>query len=115
MTSLEETMAVLLGTESEAKRLVQEAKDEAETLIRKGQEDFIRERDMRISAARQRAAAMLENARNAAQAEAEEIIRNGKARRERMQRAFEENARQVVHAIALEEAEAILEGRRRGR
>lgn len=113
MISLEETMAVFLGAESEAKRLVQEAREEADAMVRKGQDDFMRERDMRISSARQRASAVLDNARNASQKEAEEIIRNGKARRERMLQAFEEHAQEVARAIAIEEAEAILSGRGR--
>ncbi|ACZ18759.1 ATP synthase F0 subunit B [Thermanaerovibrio acidaminovorans] len=112
MISLEETLAVLLGADGEARRIVQEARDEAESMIARGQEEFMRQRDMRISAAKQRAAALIDNAQRAAQAEAEEILNNGRARRERMRKAFEENGRRVASAIALEEAEALLSGRR---
>lgn len=108
MAALQETLAVLLGAEGEAKRVVSEAKGEAEGLIRSSQDKFAQERDHRMAGARQQAASLLENARTAAETEASQILDLGKAERDRMTQRFGENARMVVQALAAETAERIL-------
>ena len=108
MAALQETLAVLLGAETEAKRVVSEARTESEDLRRTAQDKFALEREHRMASARQQATSLLETARTAAETEAAQILDLGKKERERMAQRFAENARAVAQALAAETAERIL-------
>lgn len=105
MPELQEILAVLLGAESEAKRVQEEAKQEAESTMSEAQDKFMRQREHRMAAAREQAAGLLNTAALAAKAEAEAVLESAKKERERMVGRFAENAHPVVAAIATETAE----------
>lgn len=108
MSSLQEALAVLLGAESEGNREVQEARSEAETLVKGMQEKMARDGERRLEAAREKASTVLENARAAADEEARSITELGKAERERTERRFREVAGGVVEAMVQESVELLL-------
>lgn len=108
MSTLHEVLAVLLGAESEARRIVNDSKDEAETLLHSTQEKFNVERANRMAAAHEQAKDIMETALNSARTEAEQIGALGNEERARMQRRFEENVEPVVDAMVSETAESFL-------
>ncbi|HOV28901.1 MAG TPA: hypothetical protein PLY83_02315 [Synergistales bacterium] len=113
MSSLQEALVVLLGAESEGVREVQEAKIQAEALLKETRERMAREAETRIQAARKKASAVLENARAAADEEARSVTEQGKSERERMERRFREIAGGVVDSLVQEAVETLL-GKRGG-
>ena len=64
MSTLQEVLAVLLGAESEAKRIVGDSKNEAESMLQTAQEKFSSERTSRMAAARGQAKDLMEAALN---------------------------------------------------
>lgn len=110
MSALQEALAVLLGAESEARRIVEEAKNESEDLQRTTKEHFASEREGRMAAAREQAKAIMENALSAATTEAKQILDLGAEERERVNRRFEENAASVVASVAAEAFDKMLTG-----
>ena len=61
MGTLQEVLAVLLGAESEAKRIVEDSKSESDGFLRSAQEKFAMERTNQMASAREQAKAVLEN------------------------------------------------------
>lgn len=110
MSALQEVLAVLLGAESEAKRIVDEAKSESTGVIRTTQDRFTAERENRMSAAREQAKSIMENALSSAQTEAKQILDLGKEERERVSKRFEENVDAVVASVIAETVDKILTG-----
>lgn len=110
MSALQEVLAVLLGAESEAKRIVDEAKSEYTNLLRVTQEKFTGERENRMSAAREQAKGIMGNALSAAQTEAKQILDLGKEERDRVARRFNENLDAVVGSVVAETVDRILAG-----
>jgi V/A-type H+-transporting ATPase subunit G/H len=108
LSSLQEALAVLLGAESEGTREVQEARSEAEALVKNMQEKMAKESEKRLEAAREKASTVLENARAAADEEARSITELGKSERERTERRFREVAGDVVDALIQESVEQLL-------
>jgi len=103
-STLQEALAVLLGAESEAKRVVEDSKNESESFLRTAQEKFASERTNQMASAREQAKGIMENALNSAKTEAEQIADLGKEERKRMQRRFDENVDSVVNSIVTEVA-----------
>ena len=112
MSTLHEVLAVLLGAESEAKRIIDDSKNESDRLLRTAQEKFASERANQMASAREQAKGIMETALNAAKTEADQIASLGKQERERMQKRFEENVDAVVSAIATETAENYISKKR---
>jgi F-type H+-transporting ATPase subunit b len=110
MSALQEVLTVLLGAESEAKRIVEDAKSESAGVIKTTQEFFIPDRESRIAAAREQAKALMANALTSAQTEAKQILDLGREDRERVDRRFEENVNAVVAAVLAETVERMLSG-----
>ncbi len=110
MSALQEVLAVLLGAESEAKRIVDEAKSESAGLLRTTQDKFTAERENRMNAAREQAKSVMENALSAAQTEAKQILDLGKEERERIGKRFDENIDAVVGSVVTETVDRILTG-----
>lgn len=110
MSALQEVLAVLLGAESEAKRIVEEARSESAGLLRTTQDKFMAERENRMNAAREQAKSVMENALSAAQTEAKQILDLGKEERERTGRRFDENIDSVVGSVVTETVDRILTG-----
>ena len=108
MSSLQEALAVLLGAESEGVREVQEARAEAEEMVKKASERMAHEQEKRLEGARSKARDLLDNARVAADEEARQISELGREERERMERRFREVAPGVVRAAARENVERLL-------
>ena len=52
MSTLQEVLAVLLGAESEAKRIVNDSKNESDNFLRSAQEKFAGERTNQMASAR---------------------------------------------------------------
>lgn len=105
MPELQEILAVLLGAESEAKRVQEDAKMESESLVRTAQDKFMVQREHRMAAAREQALGLLQSARSAAESEAAQVTEMGKKERERTGTRFSENVRAVVTALATEVAD----------
>lgn len=111
MSTLHEVLAVLLGAESEAKRIVAESKNESDTLLRSAQERFAGERANRMASAREQAKSVMDTALNAAKTEAQQISDLGREERGRMQKRFEENVDPVIETMLSEIAESYLKKR----
>lgn len=112
MSTLQEVLAVLLGAESEAKRIVDDSKNESDGLLRSAQDRFAGERTNQMASAREQAKGVMETALNSARTEAEQIADLGKEERTRMQKRFEENADPVIASMVSEIAESYLSKRR---
>ena len=114
MGTLQEVLAVLLGAESEAKRIVEDTKNESAGFLRAAQEKFAMERVNQMASAREQAKGLMETALNSARTEAEQIAVLGKEERTRMQKRFEENADPVIHSMVSEIAERYISKTKRG-
>lgn len=108
MSTLHEVLAVLLGAESEAKRVVEESKNECSSYLRSVQEKFASQRESEIESAREQAKSIIGNATNAAKAEAEQITAIGKDERERMQQHYDDNIDVLIDSMAAEIAENLI-------
>ena len=114
MGTLQEVLAVLLGAESEAKRIVEDSKSESDGFLRSAQEKFAMERTNQMASAREQAKGIMETALNSARTEAEQIADLGKEERTRMQKRFEENVDPVIDSMISERAERFISKTRRG-
>ena len=114
MGTLQEVLAVLLGVESEAKRIVEDSKSESDGFLRSAQEKFAMERTNQMASAREQAKGIMETALNSARTEAEQIADLGKEERVRMQKRFEENVDPVIDSMISETAERFISKTRRG-
>ncbi len=114
MGTLQEVLAVLLGAESEAKRIVDDSKNESDGFLRTAQEKFSMERANQMASAREQAKGIMETALNSARTEAEQIADLGKEERIRMQKRFEENADPVIDSMISEIAERFVSKTKRG-
>ena len=114
MGTLQEVLAVLLGAESEAKRIVEDSKSESDGFLRSAQEKFAMERPNQMASAREQAKGIMETALNSARTEAEQIADLGKEERIRMQKRFEENVDPVIDSMISETAERFISKTRRG-
>lgn len=112
MSTLQEVLAVLLGAESEAKRIVNDSKNESDGFLRSAQGKFAGERTNQMASAREQAKGIMETALNSAQTEAHQIAELGKEERNRMQRRFEENADPVIASMVSEIADTYVSKRR---
>ncbi|MDR1884664.1 MAG: hypothetical protein LBQ56_00205 [Synergistaceae bacterium] len=110
MSTLQEVLAVLLGAESEAKRIVEDAKVELTNVIKTTQDIFIPDREVKMSSAREQAKSVLANAMASADAEAKLIADRGRDERERVAKRFEENVDSVVASVLAETVDKILAG-----
>lgn len=110
MSTLQEVLAVLLGAESEARRVVEEARLESASLVRGAQDKFAVEREHQVSSAREQAKSIVETALLAAQAEAEQILTLGRDERAKIQQRFDENADAIVASVLTETVNAVLTG-----
>ncbi|MDO5562854.1 MAG: hypothetical protein Q4F74_04505 [Synergistaceae bacterium] len=108
MSTLQEVLAVLLGAESEAKRIITDSKNESDGFLQSAQGKFARDRTNQMASAREQAKGIMETALNSAKTEAQQISDLGKEERARMQRRFEENAEPVLTAMVSEIAETYL-------
>lgn len=111
MSTLHEVLAVLLGAESEAKRIVSDSKNESDSILRSAQEKFAGERTNQMASAREQAKSVMDTALNAAKTEAQQIADLGKEERARMQRRFEENVEPVINSMVSEIAENYIKKR----
>lgn len=105
MTTLQEVLAVLLGAESEAKRIVSDSKHEAGNYMKSTQEKFYMERQNQMESAREHAKTIMETSLNAAKTESDQIADMGKEERERIKQRFDESVDTVVNLMADEIAE----------
>jgi vacuolar-type H+-ATPase subunit H len=108
MSTLQEVLAVLLGAESEAKRIIDESKNESDSLLRTVQEKFAVERTNQMASAREQAKGLMETALTAAKTEAKQIVELGREERVRMQKRYEENVTPVVESMVSEIAEDLI-------
>ncbi len=97
---------MLVGAESEAKRLLEEARAKADSILNAAKGKTASEREDRLRAARDQAKAIVESARSAAEAEAQQIASLGAQERAQIEKRFRESAPQVIKALAQEIAEA---------
>ena len=110
MSALQEVLTVLLGAESEARRIVEDAKSESVGVIKTTQEIFIPDRESRMLSAREQAKSLMANALTSAQTEAKQILDLGREERDRVGRRFTENVDAVVAAVLAETVDKILSG-----
>ncbi|MEG1642181.1 MAG: hypothetical protein RR272_03620 [Synergistaceae bacterium] len=105
MSTLQEVLAVLLGAESEAKRIVSDSRSETGSYLKTTQEKFSVERQNQMESAREQAKTIMDTSLNSAKTESEQIANLGKEERERIKKRFEENVDSVVNLMASEIAE----------
>ena len=110
MNSLQEVLTVLLGAESEARRIVEDAKSESLGVIKTTQEIFIPDRESKMLMAREQAKSLMANALASAQTEARQILDLSREERDRTSRHFDENADIVVAALLAETVDKIISG-----
>ncbi|MDR1509297.1 MAG: hypothetical protein LBS53_06625 [Synergistaceae bacterium] len=108
MSALQEVLTVLIGAESEAKRIVDDAKNDSLGVIKTTQEIFIPDRESKMLLAREQAKSLLENALLSAQTEAKQILDLGREERERVGKRFDENVNTVVVSVLAETVDKIL-------
>ena len=113
MSTLHEVLAVLLGAEAEATRIVEDSKAEAEAMLQTARDKFSSERTDNMASAREQAKNIMETALNSAKTEAAQIAGIGKEERARMQKRFDENVEPVIDAIVSETAKGFI-SRKRG-
>ena len=111
MSALQEVLAVLLGAESEAKRIVADAKGESAQVLKTTQEIFQPDRENKMSSAREQAKSVIANAVAASQAESEQLLEQGREDRKNMKARFDENIDTVISSVLAETVERILSGR----
>lgn len=104
MSSLQEVLAVLLGAESEAKRIVGDTKSESDSLLHSAQAKFAQERVNQIASAREQAKEIMTTALNSAKTESEQIAQMGREEMERTQKRFDENVSTVIDSLVSETA-----------
>ncbi|GHV51716.1 ATP synthase F0 subunit B [Synergistales bacterium] len=109
MSAVQEVLAVLLGAESEAKRIVGDAKKDAET-VRRTPDMLGMDRERRMEAVREQAKGIISNAALAAETEAHQILSTGKEDRGRVKTRFDENVDAVVASVLAETVNSILSG-----
>jgi F-type H+-transporting ATPase subunit b len=110
MSALQEVLAVLLGAEAEAKRVVEDAKFESSGVAKTTQDIFMPDRELRMSSAREQAKSIMANARESAETEAKVIANLAREERDRVAKRFEENIDAVVAALLAETVDKILAG-----
>jgi F-type H+-transporting ATPase subunit b len=110
MSALQEVLTVLLGAESEGKRIVEDAKNDSVGIIKTTQEIFLPDRESRMASTREQAKGLMENALLSAQTEAKQILDLGREERERVLKRFDENVDTVIAAVLAETADKILSG-----
>ena len=110
MSALQEVLTVLLGAESEAKRIVSDAKSESLGVIKTTQEIFFPDRESKMRMAREQAKSLMANALTSAQTEARQILDLGREERERVNRHFDESADTVIATVLAETVDKILSG-----
>lgn len=111
MSALQEVLAVLLGAESEAKRIVADAKGESAQVMKTMQEIFQPDRENKMASAREQAKSIIANTVEASQAESKQILEQGGEDRKNMKIRFDENVDTVVNTVLAETVERILSGR----
>jgi F-type H+-transporting ATPase subunit b len=110
MSDVQEVLTVLLGAESEAKRVVEEAKRESASVLRTTQDIFIPNRENRMSSVREQAKGLMANALTGAEAEARQILDFSREERERINKRYDENVDAVVAAVLAETVDNMLAG-----
>ena len=110
MSALQEVLTVLLGAESEAKRIVEDAKSESLGVIKTTQEIFIPDRESKMLMAREQAKNLVANALISAQVEARQILDLGREERDRVRKRFDENADAIIAEVLAETVRHILSG-----
>lgn len=108
MSTLQEVLAVLLGAESEAKRIVGESTNDCENYLRSVQDKFAGQRVNEMAAVREQAKSIMDTSLNAAKTESEQITAMGKDERDRMHRRYDENADAVINSMISEIAENLI-------
>lgn len=108
MSTLQEVLAVLLGAESEAKRVVEESKNESDSYLRSMQDKFAAQRINEMETTREQGKTVLDTALNSAKTEADQIVALGKDERERMQKRYDENAGAVIDSMVSEIVENLI-------
>ena len=110
MNALQEVLTVLLGAESEAVRIVEDAKSESLSVIKTTQEIFIPDRENKMLMTREQAKNLMANALTSAQTEARQILDLGREERDLARKRFDENADTVIAEILAETVGQILSG-----
>lgn len=108
---LKDILTQLLGAETEANRVIDDAKKEASALLQSARDEFAREREHRLAEAHEQAKSTVETARSAGSAEAAQILAMGQEEREKMKARFREKVGPVVEDLV---NEIVLDYRRRG-
>lgn len=112
MSRLQEVLSVLLGAESEASRIVEEAKKQSSDVIKITQDSFEPQRKGRMASARESAKSIIANAREAAETEAAQIVKQGAEERAKVEERYRNTSDAIISAMIAETATRILAGGR---
>lgn len=108
MASLQEVLSVLLGAESEANQIVEDARSQSAGVIQLTHDSFEPRRKSKLAATREQAASLIDNASAAVGSETKQITDRAAAEREAMERRYGEAVGSVVEALVSETVEKIL-------
>ena len=104
-SSLQETLAVLLGAEAEAKRIVHDSKVEADNYLQETQDKFAKDRTIQLGHARQRADEILQTAVNDSMTESAQIAQMGKQQQDALTENFNKSVDKLLDSMVFEIAE----------
>lgn len=110
MSRLQEVLSVLLGAESEASRVIEEAKKLSAEVVKDTQESFDPQRKGKMASARETAKSIMANAHEAAETEADQIRGLGIEEREKIMRRYHSSVDSVISAMVEETKKRIILG-----
>lgn len=99
MSVLQDALSVLIGAETEAARMVEDARAHSASVVKIAKDSFAPNRMSKMDTARERAKSIVANAAEAAGAEARRIADEGRAERERIERSYSSNIESVITAL----------------
>ncbi|MDI9388593.1 MAG: hypothetical protein QM441_05100 [Synergistota bacterium] len=102
--NLSTVLGELLAASDDATASVEAARRKASEMLRESRERLAADREVRLTAARAQAKAIVESARQSAELEAAHITDMGVRGRQKMKERFEQAAPEIVRTMAIEVA-----------
>ena len=102
--NLSTVLGELLAASDDATASVEAARRKASEMLRESRERLAADREVRLTAARAQAKAIVESARQSAELEAAQIAEMGANGRRKMEEHFAESAPEIVRSLVMETA-----------
>lgn len=102
MSVLQDALSVLIGAETEAARMVEDAAAQSAGVVKIAKDSFAPNRMSKMDNARERAKSIVANAASAADEEARRIAEAGRAERERIEGSYSSNIDRAIESLIAE-------------